>query len=84
MKNIKDRLISSYFRLFTEFVTLKTFMLVAHGKYVTSFNLRNIQNMEHFVFEEEVRIIAHASSESHVYVVLNNSKIFKFHMDNNT
>jgi hypothetical protein len=48
MDEIKDRKIASHFKLYTHFVSLKTFMLIAHGRYVTVFNLLNLQKYHHF------------------------------------
>lgn len=88
LRDIKHRLIARHFKLFTSFVSLETFMLVAHSQYVTVFNLRNDKNIYHHWFPEEVRGIfqardSNADEDELVYVLLNNNAVHKFSMVEN-
>lgn len=80
MHNTTYRLISGHCKLFNSFATLQTYMLVAHGNYVTIYNLKNNANMDHKKFHEEVRTLIRATDRGDkeiVYVVLQDNSIFR-------
>jgi hypothetical protein len=56
-------------------------MLIAHGRYVTAFNLLNLQKYHHFEFDEEVNLVARADQEDVVFVVVGDNQIYKFGID---
>lgn len=59
-------------------------MLIAHGRYVTAFNLLNLQKYHHFEFEEEVKLVARADKENIVFVVVGDNIIYKFEISDDS